>query len=100
MDFPRPPKVSLRLKIFLPFLLLTLAIIGLITTLVNQRFTTEMHRNLENSLENAGAVFYTYFRNNIERLIDKAGNLSADARLQASLTTMDRPTITQTVMEL
>ncbi|MCH8837199.1 MAG: HAMP domain-containing protein [Candidatus Marinimicrobia bacterium] len=100
MDFPRSPKVSLRLKIFLPFLLLTLAIIGLITTLVNQRFTAEMHRNLEDSLENAGTVFYTYFRNNIERLIDKAGNVSADARLQASLTTMDRPTIAQTVAEL
>ncbi len=100
MTVPRSPKVSLRLKIFIPFLLLTLAIIGLITTLVNQRFTTEMHRNLENSLENAGAVFYTYFRNNIERLIDKAGNVSADARLQASLTTLDRPTIAQTMMEL
>ena len=100
MDFPRSPKVSLRLKIFLPFLLLTLAIIGLITTLVNQRFTAEMHRNLEDSLENAGTVFYTYFRNNIERLIDKVGNVSADARLQASLTTMDRPTIAQTVAEL
>lgn len=102
MSIPAPQSfaVSLRLKIFLAFLLLTFITVALVTILVNQRFTEEMRANLANSLRSAAEVYQTYTDIDIDRLIDQASNLSADARLRASLSTMDSSTIAQTVEEL
>ena len=102
MSIPGPKTftVSLRLKIFLTFLLLTFITVALVAILVNQRFTEEMRANLANSLQNAAEVYQTYTDIDIDRLIDQASNLSVDARLRASLSTMDSSTVAQTVEEL
>jgi nitrogen fixation/metabolism regulation signal transduction histidine kinase len=94
------PRVTLRLKIFLPFVLLTLGVVALVMILVSRRFTEEMRQNLISSLEGAAQQYQTFNDINIRRLQDQAVSMSVDVRLQASLTTMDAGTISQTVQEM
>jgi hypothetical protein len=93
-------RVSLRLKIFLPFVLLTLGVVTLVMILVGRRFTEEMRQNLISSLEGAAQQYQTFNDISIRRLQDQAVSMSLDVRLQASLTTMDPGTISQTVQEM
>jgi signal transduction histidine kinase len=81
------PRVTLRLKIFLPFVLLTLGVVALVMILVSRRFTEEMRQNLISSLEGAAQQYQTFNDINIRRLQDQAVSMSVDVRLQASLTT-------------
>jgi signal transduction histidine kinase len=94
------PRVTLRLKIFLPFVLLTLGVVALVMIFVSRRFTEEMRQNLISSLEGAAQQYQTFNDINIRRLQDQAVSMSVDVRLQASLTTMDPGTISQTVQEM
>jgi signal transduction histidine kinase len=94
------PRVTLRIKIFLPFVLLTLGVVALVMIFVSRRFTEEMRQNLISSLEGAAQQYQTFNDINIRRLQDQAVSMSVDVRLQASLTTMDPGTISQTVQEM
>ena len=89
--------MSLRLKIFTTFLMVTLATVALVAILVRRQFTTEVRASLSRSVVNAEQVVQTVNSLNIDRLIDEAASLSADPRLRASLSTMDIETIAQSV---
>ena len=89
--------MSLRLKIFTTFLIVTLATVTLVAILVSRQFTTEVRASLSRSVVNAEEVVQTVNTLNIDRLITEAASLSADPRLRASLSTMDIETIAQSV---
>ena len=89
--------MSLRLKIFATFVMVTLATVTLVAILVSRQFATEVSAGLSRSVENAAEVVETVNSINIERLIDEASSLSTDSRLRASLSTMDIETISQSV---
>lgn len=88
--------MSLRLKIFATFVLLTLATVTLVAVLVERRFTAEVRNNLSDFIRNGIGVVEAFNDLNIKRVINEASQIGTDPRLRASLATMDVETIAQT----